>query len=66
MIFTNEQNRRWWLSLSKQEQTDLLELIVEKATTPKVNEWAETLLHIHNHGGKLTDKNLVAIRKWAK
>jgi hypothetical protein len=66
MIYTDSENRRWWDGLTKKEQTDLLELIVEKATTPKVNDWAETLLHIHNHGGKLTDKNLASIRKWAK
>lgn len=64
LIYTYEENLRWWNGLSKQAQSELLDKILEKANSPGVKKWAESLVELWERGSTLTEKNLASLRKW--
>lgn len=64
MIYSDQENRRWWNGLSKQDQSEIFDRILETVTMPKVREFYETLVQIWERGSQLSDANLANLRKW--
>ena len=64
MIYSNEENRRWWEALTKTDRLSLIEIVEEKANQAWMHEWTNRLR------GKLlahiepTADDLARLRKW--
>ncbi len=63
MLYTDDELRRWWEKLSKIEQRDTLEVMVEKMTG---SQMAKNFLDQYERGHPFSPKQLGAIRKWAR
>lgn len=64
MIYTDDENKRWWSGLTKLDQGELIEKIIEKAFNSGVKSWAESVMNIWERGGDLDSKTLASLRKW--
>lgn len=65
MVHTDEENKRWWKSLTKYDQEEILQTMVEKGSG-SFREMAESFVDQFERGRDFTPKQLVVIRKWDK
>jgi hypothetical protein len=65
VIYTEAELKRWWLGLSKSEQSEILDRIEEKAHSPTLRAMAE---NIRKQGGYYQPPpyQLQALRQWGK
>lgn len=61
MMHTDEEIKRWWASLSKTRQAEILGTMVDKAYDPK---FALSLSKQYEEGREFSPKQLDAIKKW--
>lgn len=63
MLYTEDENKRWWDGLGRTAQFELFDRIIANAQ-PGVRKWAESLVEIWERGTPLSNKNLASLRKW--
>lgn len=64
MIYTEEENLRWWNGLAKTRQGEIIESVIANANSRWVSQWAESVMEIWGRDGSLTLKDLASLRKW--
>lgn len=64
MIYTEEENRRWWQSLTKVQKYDILELMAEKSNSITFHRMVKDILHKVDNDFVLSSDELAEIRKW--
>ncbi len=65
MLYSAAENRRWWDSLVKWDQSRLVSFVIEKAGNPAYKNTMAQLQRRLMAGGLPTDKDLEMLRKWA-
>lgn len=63
MIYTDEENKRWWEGLSNTARIELFDVIEQK--TGGDSQFLKSIDEQWARGEKLTPKQLAALRKWA-
>lgn len=62
MIYTDEQLKRWWSGLSKQDQREILGTMCDKMAH---KDFALSLSRQYQQGKEFSPSQLHHIRKWA-
>lgn len=65
MIYTDEENKRWWAGLTKYGQEELFNIMRENAKTPGYADFTLSIYEQWKNGVTLSGKQIAAIRKWA-
>lgn len=65
MIYTDEENKRWWDSLSKFDQEKALERMVKESTL-EYRTFTKSLETRYKDTGTLTPKQAGSVRRWLK
>lgn len=63
MVYSDDENKRWWEGLGKTGQAEILGLMLEKT---EGSDFAFSLSVQYQSGKALSPKQLAAIRKWDK
>lgn len=66
MLYSDEENKRWWMGLSNAERTEIFERMEDAAKDVEFKNFALNLARQWNLGGSLTPKQVAAVRKWAR
>lgn len=64
MIYSDEENQRWWSGLSEYRRTELLQTMIEKSNSNGFVEFCESLLDQLEEGHNLSSKQIAVVRKW--
>ena len=64
MIYSDEENFRWWKGLTKSDQEDLLIRMHDNANSSGYASFASSLQDQWRNNVTLTAKQVAAIRKW--
>ncbi len=70
MEYSDDENRRWWDSLTKYDQMKILDLMIEKMNyakpSPFQDSFAVSLSEQYERGQHFSPRQLMVIRKWGK
>lgn len=65
MIHSDEENKRWWISLSESEKNEIFDRIEERATSESLLEVVSRIRAAWMKRYGLTSKQIETLRKWA-
>ncbi len=66
MIYTDEENKAWWASLTHTDKTVYLSRMVKEAGSIEYKGFANSLKSQFEERGTLSPKQIAAVRKWAR
>lgn len=64
MIYSDEENKRWWDGKTNQDKKELFETVIEKSSDPTFSSWIEDAYEDWREGEKPRERVLQELRKW--